>query len=236
MRWRGLDEAAPEQHATLKEALDERRALMERYVPAETQALHRSVVERLQQAGTASEALRVGVPAPEFELPDDNGKMIALHRLRTAGATPVLLENGPAVLLFFRGRWCPFCIAQLEAWNRLVPALSRAGIALAAISPMIPHQSSLTHDQHKLLFPLLSDSGNQVARKFGIVYSVPEEQRAVYRRTFVNLPFVNGDESWELPIPATFGIGRDGKIAFASVDADYTRRPEPLEVLARLES
>ncbi|MGH9523381.1 MAG: peroxiredoxin-like family protein [Terriglobales bacterium] len=233
MRWRGLDEAAPEQHTTLKEALDERRALMEQYVPADTQTLHRSVVEQIRD--TASAALTVGTAAPEFELPDHNGKIVALHRLGAAGATPSLVENGPAVLLFFRGRWCPFCVAQLEAWNRLVPAISRAGIALVAISPMTQHQSSLTHDQHRLLFPLLSDAGNQVARKFGIVYSVPEEQRRVYRRTFVNLPFVNGDESWELPIPATFVVGREGRVLYSSADADYTQRPEPLEVLARLE-
>lgn len=227
MRWRGLDEAAPEQHATLKEALDERRTLMERYVPADTQALHRSVVERLHESGAASAALSTGSQAPDFELSDHNGASVSLTSL---------IANGPAVLLFFRGRWCPFCIAQLEAWNRLVPSISRAGIAVVAISPMVQHQSSLTHDQHKLLFPLLSDAGNQVARSFGIVYSVPEEQRSVYRRTFVNLPFVNGDESWELPIPATFAISRDGKIVYASADADYTLRPEPLEVLARLEA
>lgn len=241
MRWRGLDEAAPEQHLTLKEALDERRELMERYVPAETQALHRSVVDALR--GAAGSALQVGSTAPQFELEDHNGTVVGLHRQSAAGATPkaeagatpALLENGPAILLFFRGRWCPFCIAQLEAWNRLVPAISRAGIALAAISPMIPHQSSLTHDQHRLVFPLLSDTGNRVARQFGIMYSVPEEQRKVYRRTFVNLPFVNGDESWELPIPATFAVGRDGIIVYSHVDADYTKRPEPLEVLAEVE-
>lgn len=226
MRWRGLDEAAPEQYATLKEALDERRALMERYVPADTQALHRSVVERLRDAGTATAVLRAGTGSPDFELPDHNLKPVSRASL---------IENGPAVLLFFRGRWCPFCIAQLEAWNRLVPSISRAGIAVAAISPMIAHQNSLTHDQHKLLFPLLSDTGNQVARRFGIVYSVPEQQRLVYRRTFVNLPFVNGDESWELPIPATLVLGRDGRIVFSSADADYTKRPEPLEVLAAVE-
>lgn len=224
MRWRGLDEAAPEQHATLKEALDERRALMERYVPAETQALHRSVVDRLR--GAAAAAVPVGNPAPPFEIPDHDGKLISLRSLT---------ESGPAIVLFFRGRWCPFCVAQLEAWNRLVPAISRAGIALAAISPMTQHQSSLTHDQHRLLFPLLSDVGNQVARSFGIVYSVPEEQRLVYRRTFVNLPFVNGDETWELPIPATFVVGRDSTIVYSSADADYTHRPEPLEVLAAVE-
>jgi peroxiredoxin len=227
MRWRGLDEAAPGQYTTLAAALDERRELMQRYVPAETLALHRRVVDQLRDSGLPASALSAGSEAPMFELPDHDGRQVTLASL---------LASGPAVLLFFRGRWCPFCVAQLEAWNQLLPSISRAGIAVAAISPQTEHQVSLMHDQHHLHFPLLSDSGNRVARRFGLVYSVPEEQRLVYRRTFVNLPFVNGDESWALPIPATFAVGRGGAILFSSVDADYTRRPEPLDVLAAAEA
>ena len=208
----------------VQEALDERRALMQRYVPAQTQALHRRVVEHLQ--ALALSALPVGAPSPQFVLPDHAGNPVS---------TAFLTQTGPAVLLFFRGRWCPFCVAQLEAWNLLVPAISRAGIALAALSPQTQHQVSLMHDQHRLQFPLLSDRGNQVARQFGIVYEVPDEQRIVYRRTFVNLPFVNGDESWELPVPATFVLDRNGVVIYSSADADYTRRPEPLAVLAAID-
>jgi peroxiredoxin len=89
-------------------------------------------------------------------------------------------------------------------------------------------------DQPKLRFPLLSDAGNQVARHFGLVYRVPDDQQAIYRRAFVNLPFANGDQSWELPIPATFIVDRDGTILYASADEDYTQRPEPREILERL--
>lgn len=226
MRWRGLDEAQPGQYTTLKQALDERRALMQQYVPEDTQALHRRVVDQLVDARLAASALPMGATAPQFELPDHNGVPV---RLAT------LIESGPAVLFFFRGRWCPFCVAQLEAWSQLIPAISRSGIAVAAISPMTPHQSFLTRDQHRLEFPLLCDLGNKVARQFGIVYSVPDEQRAIFRRTFVNLPMVNGDDSWELPIPATFGIDRQGKVLFSSANPDYTQRPEPLEVLEAVE-
>jgi len=91
------------------------------------------------------------------------------------------------------------------------------------------------HDQHKLSFPLLVDAHNEVARKFGLVYRVPEEQQAIYRRTFVNLPFVNGDDSWELPIAATYVIDRDGTVLFASANEDYTKRPDPLEILSQLQ-
>ena len=92
------------------------------------------------------------------------------------------------------------------------------------------------HDQHKLRFPLLSDAGNLVARKFGLIYRVPEFQAEVYRRAFVNLPFTNGDESWELPIPATYILDRDGTVLYASADEDYTERPEPSDIVAALQT
>src|SRR5207248_5934858 len=124
--------------------------------------------------------------------------------------------------------------------------LGQFGSSLFAISPQTVHQSFLMPDQHKLQFPLLSDSGNAVGRQFGLVYRVPEPQQQVYRRALVNLPFVNGDDSWELPIPATYIIGgrREGnqspatqiqiQVLYASAQADYTERPEPAEILARI--
>jgi peroxiredoxin len=90
-------------------------------------------------------------------------------------------------------------------------------------------------DQHKLRFPLLVDAHNDVARQFGLVYRIPDEQQGLYRSTFVNLPFANGDASWELPIPATYVIDRNGTVVFASANEDYTERPEPLDVLSLLE-
>jgi peroxiredoxin len=90
------------------------------------------------------------------------------------------------------------------------------------------------HDQHKLRFPLLADGGNKVARQFGLTYRVPEAQESVYRRAFVNLPFTNGDESWELPVPATYILDRDGTILYASANEDYTQRPEPSDIVTFL--
>jgi peroxiredoxin len=92
------------------------------------------------------------------------------------------------------------------------------------------------HDQHKPGFPLLSDVGNKVAREFGLAYCIPEYQQAIYKRVFVNLPTVNGDDGWELPIPATFILERDGTVLFASADEDYTKRPEPADLVRVLES
>ena len=116
----------------------------------------------------------------------------------------------------------------------ILPQIDLAGASLLAISPQTVQQSFFMVDQHKLRFPLLSDAGNKLARQFGLVYRVPEEQQAIYRRAFINLPFANGDDSWELPIPATFILDRDGTVLYAAANEDYTERPEPSEILLRL--
>ena len=118
----------------------------------------------------------------------------------------------------------------MEAMNAIYPQIKESGASLVAISPQTVHQSYLMADQHKLRFPLLSDAGSKVAHAFGLAYRVPDYQQEIYRRVFVNLPFVNGDESWQLPIPATYILDRDGTVLFASANPDYTDRPEPGEV------
>ena len=235
MKWRSLEESNAQDMRTLRDIYVERKELIAKYVPAEVQAVHARVVSELKQSGMAERALTTGAEVPEFELPDHNGKLV-----RSAELT----ERGPLVICFIRGRWCPFCVGQLEAMNAVSAEVEKSGASLVAISPQTVHQSSLMADQHKLRFPLLSDSGNAVARKFGLVYQVPDYQREIYSRVFVNLPFVNGDASWELPIPATYILGRSASatngtakhhtVLYASVNPDYTDRPEPTEIIQTL--
>ena len=206
----------------LHKILAERKELSAKYVPAETQAIHAQAIVELTQRHLAANTLPVGAIAPSFELPNHDGTVVSSSEL---------LSKGRLVLCFIRGRWCPFCVAQMEAMNFILPQIEQSQAALVAISPQTVKQSFFMHDQHKLRFPLLSDGGNQVARKFGLTYRVPALQEAVYRRAFVNLPFINGEASWELPIPATYIVGRDGTVAHASANEDYTQRPEPSEIL-----
>lgn len=209
----------------LHKILAERKELIAKYVPAETQAIHVQAVAELQQRNIAGCVLPVGATAPPFELKDHDGNIIS---------SSDLLARARLLICFIRGRWCPFCVAQMEAMNSILPQIEHSGAALVAISPQTVKQSYFMHDQHKLRFPLLSDARNQVARKFGLTYRAPAAQEAVYRRAFVNLPFINGDASWELPIPATYIVQRDGTIAYASANEDYTERPEPDEILQSL--
>jgi peroxiredoxin len=227
MKWRSLQEsdAGPDLRS-LRDIFAERRDLIAKYVPADVQAIHDRTVAALKAQGLAAKALGVGGKAPPFELPDHDGKRVS---------SADLLSKGRLVVSFIRGRWCPFCVGQMEAMNCVVPQIAAAGASLVVISPQTGKQAYFMHDQHKLTFPLLVDAHNAVARLFGLVYRVPEEQQALYRRTFVNLPFVNGDESWELPIPATYVVHRNGTILFAAGNEDYTARPEPLDILSVLE-
>jgi len=228
MKWRSLQESesGPDVRP-LREQFAERKLLIARYVPADVQAVHDQAVAALKAEGYASKALGVGAVAPPFELCDHNGKRVS---------SCDLLGNGRLVVCFIRGRWCPFDVGQLEAMSQIASQIEAADSSIVAISPQSEKQAYFMHDQHKLRFPLLVDEKNAVARQFGLVYRVPEEQQAIYQRTFVNLPFVNGDPSWGLPIPATYVIEPEGTILFASANEDYTERPEPLEVLSVIEA
>ena len=228
MKWRSLEESNPQADARpLREILVERKELIAKYVPPETQAIHAQAVDELKQRSLAANILPVGAKAPAFELQDHDGK-----KFRSTD----LLAQGRLVLTFIRGRWCPFCVGQMEAMNLILPQIEQARASFAAISPQTVKQSYFMHDQHKLRFPLLSGAGNKVARQFGLTYRVPPLQEAVYRRASVNLPFTNGDDSWELPIPATYILDRDGRILYASASEDYTERPEPSDILKALSS
>ncbi len=223
MKWRSLEESAPATEIRpLREIYAERKELIAKYVPAQVQAIHQRVISLLKAQQLAANALQAGAKAPTFELKDHNGSLVSSREL---------LSKGRLIVCFFRGRWCPFCVGQLEAMNLMVPQLAEADARLLAISPQTVQQSFFMHDQHKLRFPLLSDAGNQVARQFRLVYRVPDDQQAVYRRAFINLPFVNGDDGWELPIPASYVLDRDGSILYSSANEDYTERPEPFEIL-----
>ncbi len=226
MKWRGISESETEHSAnTLREELAERKRLMQLYVPAETRAINERAIEELRSTGIAERALRVRDQAPAFTLPDQNGNPVS---------SAELLVKGPLVVAFLRGRWCPFCCGEAEALNRTLPQFESARASLVAISPQSVNQAYFMHDQHKLRFPLLVDEGNRVARQFGIVYRVPEYQENLFSSVFINLPHINGDSSWELPLPATYVVGRDGKVQYAWIHVDYTGRAEPSEVLSAI--
>jgi peroxiredoxin len=209
----------------LSEQLAAFKAEFARTAPAGRPALYEAKIEELRRSFARKEAVAAGDQAPDFSLPDVHGNSVSLSSL---------LKEGPVVLTFYRGGWCPYCNIQLRAYQAILPQIRALGGCLAAISPQLPDSSLSTAETNALSFPVLSDVGNFAARNFGLVYALPEELRAAMRSNNKALPGINGDESWELPVPATYVIRTDRRIALAYIDVDYRKRLEPNAILAAL--
>ncbi len=210
---------------TLQDQLDEITANTRHLVQADRLAVSERSVEELFATGIEDRILPVGALAPEFDLQDARGRMVRSQDM---------LALGPLVIKFFRGRWCPYCVTELEIWRNLYGTLRERGVLMVAISPQTEQQNDFMVSQHRLPFPLLSDPGCELAEKFGLAYTIPEYLRDYYMSILINIPFVNGEASWRLPIPATYVIGRDRRILFAEAHADFRVRPDPQEALAAL--
>ncbi len=209
----------------LQDQLDAITANTRNLVQPERLAVGEKAVEELFASGVEDKILPIGATAPEFALKDAANKLVR---------SSDLLALGPLVVKFFRGRWCPYCVTELEAWRDLYGKLRERGGLLVAISPQTQRQSDFMVGQHGLPFPVLTDVNNTVAEQFGLVYTVPEYHRDYYRSILVNIPFVNGDQSWRLPLPATFVLSKDRKVILAEAHADFRVRPDPEEVLAAI--
>jgi peroxiredoxin len=170
-------------------------------------------------------APRVGDRAPAFRLPDARGGEVALEDL---------LIDGPVVLVFYRGAWCPYCNLQLAAFQGALGDIRATGAALVAVSPQTPDQSLTFAEQKALEFPVLSDLGNAVARRYGLAFTQSDAATATSRELGIELSDFNGEDSNTLPAASTFVIGTDGVIRFASISGDYRWRVGPDEVLAAL--
>ncbi len=183
-------------------------------------------IGQLITSGAASQSLKEGALAPDFTLPDPRGSTMGLSHL---------LEQGPVVLTFYRGAWCPYCHLALRAYQQALPQLQAGGATLVAISPQTPDHSRAFAEKLKLTFALLSDMDNQVARQFGLVFTIDEAVRGAYKQVGADLPAFNGKDSWDLPVAGTFLIDQSGTVRLAFVDPDFTRRLDPSVIIARLE-
>lgn len=212
---------------SLGQQLEQLTTKLRALVPAERLTTIERAVEQLKSSGVAAHALRPGDKAPEFELLDGDGMMWRSTDLQRSD----LARSGPLVVVFYRGRWCAYCNTQLAALQQIHEQIAGAGASLVAISPQTQKHTYLTRDMHQLRFPVLSDPGNTTARKFGLVYRVPQDLQRMYESIMTKLPGYNGDQSWELPLAATYIIRPDGIISFARADVDWRERPEPKEVM-----
>jgi peroxiredoxin len=180
----------------------------------------------LLASGLADQSIKQGDTAPDFVLPNVTGEPIQLSHL---------LAQGPVVLIFYRGGWCPYCNLALRSYQAILPEIQRAGATLVAVSPQTPDNSLSAREKMDLSFPVLSDQGNTVARAYGLVFTVSSGVQAVQQAMGLDLSKVNGSDVWELPIPGSYVIAQDRTIALAFVDPDYTHRLEPAAILTALD-
>ncbi|MFF4398227.1 peroxiredoxin-like family protein [Streptomyces sp. NPDC001480] len=194
-------------------------------------AAQRDVMERAAQelaaSGASGRALSAGAHAPRFSLPSAAGRTVVLDEL---------LARGPVVLTFYRGAWCPYCNLALRALQQHHDAIVAQGARLVAVSPQIPDESLTVAEKHELAFDVLSDVGSDTAKQYGLAFDLPDDLTAVYDEFGFDLQRVNGGHARTLPLPATYVIDRDGIIRWAFVDTDYTKRAEPADILAALDS
>lgn len=221
----------------LQDRLDAITARTRSLVQADRLAISEGAVAELFTSGIEDRVLTAGSAAPAFTLEDSQtGRNVS---------SADLLALGPLVLKFFRGRWDPYCVTELEAWRDLLPALKDHGALLVAVSPQSRQHNDFTAQQHHLPFPILTDAGSQVAGMFGLTHTIAVPLRDYFRSIMINIPNANSGRSydnapesaWRLPLPGLFLIrpdGNTGTIAFASAFADNRVRPEPADLLALL--
>lgn len=192
--------------------------------PEEIQQKMQDAINELE-ASDEGKGLKKGAKAPNFTLPDASGKSVELYDQ---------LKQGPVILTFYRGNWCPYCNMELRAYQQIIGEIHGAGAELLAISPQTPDHSMSVQEKHDLEYKVLSDVGNKVSSKFNLVYQLPEYLVEIYKDNKLDVDKYNGDDEWTLPVSATYIISSDGTIVYEYTKADYKDRVEPSKVLEEL--
>ena len=210
---------------TLKESLSQFQAEFVQTLPESVQVTMSKATQDLIESGIVNRILLPGEKIPTIALPNATGNIVNVNQQ---------LASGPLVLSFYRGGWCPYCNLELKALQAKLPEIQALGAQLIAISPETLDNSLSTTEKNALEFEVLSDRGNQIARTFGLVFTLPETLRPLYTSFGIDLAAYNGDETFELPLPAIYIVATDGTVKLAFADPDYTKRLEPAEIIQTL--
>ncbi|KAF4469526.1 TSA-domain-containing [Fusarium albosuccineum] len=162
-------------------------------------------------------AIQVGDKFPEFRLKDATGKEVS---------SADLLAKGPLLITFYRGEWCPYCNVALQHLQRHLDEFAAKGVTLVALTPELPDHSLTTSEKNGLKFPVLTDLHNEVAKKLNIIYN-QSSARDLHKQFGVNIVEVNGDDSYDMPIPATLLVDSSGVVRNTYLEPDFRKRMEP---------
>lgn len=212
---------------SLQDQIAEYKAGFVQKAPLNVQELMKLATQNLADSGIVDKAPKVADTLPAFALPNQNGDEVTLA---------ALLAKGPVVVTFYRGGWCPYCNLELKAYQDQLANIKAQNATLVAITPELPDASLSTAEKNALEFEVLSDVNSEYAKSLGLVFSLPEELRPIYLSFGIDVEKHNGEGQFDLPLAATFVIAQDGTVASAFVDADYTARQEPAEIVEALKA
>lgn len=210
---------------SLKNDIDEFKSTFLPQIPGQLRNTMDKAQQALKDSRIAERALAAGNDAVDFTLPNARGEQVSSEALR---------QQGPIVVSFYRGGWCPYCSLELKALQSVNAEIEALGARLVAISPQVPDESLSTAEKNRLEFEVLSDVDSKVADQYGLTFSLAEDLRPVYKNWGADVAVVNDDPDCKLPLPATYVISQDGKIVHSFVEEDYTERLEPDEILDSL--
>lgn len=210
---------------SLQAQLDTYKSAFLAKAPADIQQLMAAATEALAASGLVENVLSPGQVLPDASFVNAKNEQVALKDL---------VASGPLVITFYRGGWCPYCNIELQAYQSALTEIKAAGAKLVAITPELPDASLSTAEKNELQFEVLSDVNSNFAKELGLVFSLPEELRPIYKSFGIDVEAHNGAGQFDLPLAATYVIDREGVVRSAFVDADYTKRQEPSAVLAAL--
>ncbi len=212
---------------SLTAQLQERAAQSVQKYPETTHAIMNNGIQVLKDNKLVSNALKTGDKIPEITLPNATNKNVSINQL---------LSNKKVVLSFYRGGWCPYCNLELKALQQALPEFEKQDAVLVAISPETPDNSLSTSEKNELSFEVLSDANNQIAEKFNLMFTLPEDLVEVYQGFGIDLEKSNGSSNWQLPISATYVIDQNGTIIYDFIKEDYKERADPEEIIKFLKN
>lgn len=208
------------QAQTLTEQIANRKSAAAKKSPKNVKTEFARAIKELRESGIEKKSVQKGVKAPFFHIA---GKPLW-----------EILKDGPVVLKFFRGSWCPYCMLELKAYQKHYEEIKKKGYQLIFLTPDSAKEIQKTIKKNGYSFPMYTDVDNAIAKKFGIAFKLDSKVNELYKNFGIDLQRSHGNNNSELPMPGTYVIQKDGKISFAFADADYTKRVDPIELLKKL--